>query len=89
MDSSDIIELKTRVTDNNKLHFNFIFRRDKLLGISQENIATISQSLATFRERLKMEVLSSKVQLSHDIRTAISNTSRVYASHASMGLHGA
>jgi hypothetical protein len=80
--------MKTRAVDN-KLVLNFHFDRNTILGVSQDNIKSIAQSLSTFRERLKVEVLSSKVQLSHDIRTAISNTSRVYASHASMGIRGA
>jgi hypothetical protein len=80
--------MKTRAVDN-KLVLNFLFDRNTILGVSQDNIKSIAQTLSTFRERLKVEVLSSKVQLSHDIRTAISNTSRVYASHASMGIRGA
>jgi hypothetical protein len=80
--------MNTKEVDN-KLILNFFFHRDTLLGISEGDINAISEFLSSFRDRLKVEVLSSKVQLSHDIRTAISNTSRIYTSHACMGTRGA
>ncbi len=82
------MEVSSKVT-NNRLDMTFTFRRDRMLGQQPETIQTISAALATFGDRLKTEVLSSKVRLSHDIRTAISQTSRVYASHASVGVRGA
>jgi len=82
------MEVSSRVT-NNRLDMIFTFRRGSMLGQQPETIQTISAALATFGDRLKTEVLSSKVRLSHDIRTAISQTSRVYASHASVGVRGA
>ena len=82
------MEVSSKVT-NNRLDMTFTFRRDRMLGQQSETIQTISAALATFGDRLKTEVLSSKVRLSHDIRTAISQTSRVYASHASVGVRGA
>ena len=88
LDSKELLELSSKVT-NDRLDVSFTFRRDLMMGVSPETIQTIASSLVTFGDRLKTEVLGSKVRLSHDIRTAISQTSRVYASHASGGVRGA
>ena len=45
--------------------------------------------VSSFKDRLRAEVLTSKLRLSADIRTAISHTSRVYASHSTSIIRGA
>ena len=82
------MEVSSKVT-NNRLDVSFTFRRERMFGQQSETIQTLAGALVSFGDRLKTEVLSSKVRLSHDIRTAISQTSRVYASHASVGVRGA
>jgi len=88
LDSGESLEVSSKVT-NNRLDVAFTFRRERMLGQSTESIQAVATALVTFGDRLKTEVLSSKVRLSHDIRTAISQTSRVYASHATVGVRGA
>ena len=74
---------------NDRLEVSFKFNREKMLGTPVDVVQRIASSLVSFGDRLKTEVLSSKVRLSHDIRTAIAQTSRLYASHASVGARGA
>lgn len=88
LDSKELLDLSCNAT-NTRLDVLFTFRRERLIGVPSETIQTMASSLVTFGDRLKTEVLGSKVRLSHDIRTAISQTSRVYASHASVGVRGA
>lgn len=42
---------------------------------------TIYNLVSTIRERLKHEIVLSKVKTSAEIRTAIAHTSLIYASH--------
>ena len=83
-------------------HFILVFGREKVLGLSPEAISSLGSAgrfiyeyvgdspiVSSFKDRLRAEVLSSKVRLSAEIRTAISHTSRLFASHSSAGIRGA
>lgn len=66
-----------------------VFGREHVLGMKSDEIKRLSLAVSTFKDRLRAEVISSKVRLSADIRTAISQTSRMYASHSGAGIRGA